>query len=264
MSPYVSCFVPAIVPSCTASLIFAFLPAIGSYKPYAANLRRVSKGEDALALYGLQRKLVLRDATSRWLRVNTPATSGWLDSMAWNRRVRPELAEDDWERLLEVGRQADPDPWRNRIRDAIRGYEPKELGALPEETPDVFLDQEMEIDVENVSFWEALAEVMEQGNLVVDAYGGQRGQLRLSPTQAARIKAANPEIELPAIYSLSGKYCDPCLRALPAISFLMMSYTTPKPCSRFWRSTRSPKFYLHRPCWKLSSIRLTPIKFNQI
>jgi hypothetical protein len=65
--------------------------------------------------------------------------------------------------------------------------------AAPDETPDVFLDREIELKLENADFWVALADVMKQGELVVDPYGGQRGQLRLSPTQAARIRAANPD-----------------------------------------------------------------------
>lgn len=69
--------------------------------------------------------------------------------------------------------------------------------ALPDETPDVFLNREIELKVENVSFWEALADVMKQGELVVEPYAGARGQLRLAPTQSARIKAANPGIDLP-------------------------------------------------------------------
>lgn len=69
--------------------------------------------------------------------------------------------------------------------------------ALPDEVPDVFRDREIELKVNGVTFWEALADVMEQGELVVDAYGGSRGKLRLVPTQAARIKAANPGIQLP-------------------------------------------------------------------
>ena len=69
--------------------------------------------------------------------------------------------------------------------------------AIPGEIPDIFRNREIELDVENVSFWEVLAEVMKQGELVVDPYAGQRGQLRLAPTRTARIKAANPGIELP-------------------------------------------------------------------
>jgi hypothetical protein len=80
--------------------------------------------------------------------------------------------------------------------EEIRKQTNNDVG-LPGETPDIFLNREIEMNVEKVSFWEALADVMKQGELVVDPYGGARGQLRLTPTQSARIKAANPGIELP-------------------------------------------------------------------
>ncbi len=80
--------------------------------------------------------------------------------------------------------------------DRIRNQTENDVG-LPGETPDFFLQREIEMNVENVSFWEALAELMKQGELVVDPYGGSRGKLRLSPTRSARIKAANPGIDMP-------------------------------------------------------------------
>ena len=64
--------------------------------------------------------------------------------------------------------------------------------ALPDGTPDVFRDREIDLDFENAKFWEVLTKLMDQGDLIVDPYGGLPGQLRLTPTQAARIEAANP------------------------------------------------------------------------
>lgn len=66
--------------------------------------------------------------------------------------------------------------------------------ALPEGIPDIFRDKDIELSLDEVTFWEALAEVMDQGELVVDPYAGAAGQLRLSPTQTARIRAANPDM----------------------------------------------------------------------
>ena len=80
--------------------------------------------------------------------------------------------------------------------EQIRKQTGNDVG-LPEGTPDVFRNRDIEMNVANVSFWEALADVMKQGELVVDPYAGSRGQLRLSPTQSARVKAANPGIAVP-------------------------------------------------------------------
>lgn len=64
--------------------------------------------------------------------------------------------------------------------------------AMPEGTPDVLANRKIELNLENASFWEALAEIMKQGELVVDPYAGQPGQLRVTPSDSARIAAANP------------------------------------------------------------------------
>ena len=64
--------------------------------------------------------------------------------------------------------------------------------AMPDETPDVFRDREIEVEFKDAEFWEALADVMKKGELVVDVYGGGQGILRLTPTDQARIAAANP------------------------------------------------------------------------
>ena len=68
---------------------------------------------------------------------------------------------------------------------------------VPEETPDVFLDLEIELESEKVGFWQALNEIMEKGSLVIDPYAGGRGQLKLAPTREANFKAANPGVPVP-------------------------------------------------------------------
>ena len=68
--------------------------------------------------------------------------------------------------------------------------------AAPEETPDLFLDREIELKLENAQFWIALTEIMKRGELMIDPYAGMRGQLRVSPTRVARIRAANAQIQL--------------------------------------------------------------------
>jgi len=63
---------------------------------------------------------------------------------------------------------------------------------LPEGAPDLFRNREIEVEFKDAQFWEALAEVMQQGDLDVDSYGGEAGKLILTPSEAARIAAANP------------------------------------------------------------------------
>ena len=68
---------------------------------------------------------------------------------------------------------------------------------LPEGAPDLFRDREIEVKFKDAPFWEALADVMKQGDLVVDSYGGEAGKLIVTPSQAARIAAANPDMPKP-------------------------------------------------------------------
>ncbi|MEM7785631.1 MAG: hypothetical protein AAF623_19950, partial [Planctomycetota bacterium] len=65
--------------------------------------------------------------------------------------------------------------------------------ALLDGTPDVFVTKLINLDIKNAGFWDALHQIMEQGELMIDTYGGQAGALRLTPTSQARIRAANPE-----------------------------------------------------------------------
>jgi tetratricopeptide (TPR) repeat protein len=45
-----------------------------------------------------------------------------LDEWAWARKLS---GAGDWRQLLAVARAADPDPWRNRLRGALEGKDPK-------------------------------------------------------------------------------------------------------------------------------------------
>ncbi len=65
---------------------------------------------------------------------------------------------------------------------------------LPDEVPDVFAERKIELDLADVDFWAAIADIARKAELVVDPYAGRRGQLRLTPTQQARIAAANPNL----------------------------------------------------------------------
>ncbi len=62
---------------------------------------------------------------------------------------------------------------------------------LSEETPIVLADTKIELDLQDVEFWAALAEIMKQGELVVDPYAGQPGQLRLTVSKSAQAMAGN-------------------------------------------------------------------------
>jgi hypothetical protein len=86
-----------------------------------------------------------------------------------------------------------------KLGDALGGIR-EQTGndvAMPGETPDVLVNREIELDLEDVDFWVAVAKVMSEGQLEVDPYAGKPGQLRLTPTQAARIAAANPGLPDP-------------------------------------------------------------------
>lgn len=65
---------------------------------------------------------------------------------------------------------------------------------LPDGAADLFRDREIKVEFKDAKFWEALSEVMKQGELDVDTYGGEPGKLIVVPTEAARIAAANPDM----------------------------------------------------------------------
>ena len=62
-------------------LLFVVTPSVMSYRVYALNIVRSSKGEPPRKNY-LERLQFVREKMSRWLRNNTPATEGWLDEAA--------------------------------------------------------------------------------------------------------------------------------------------------------------------------------------
>lgn len=64
--------------------------------------------------------------------------------------------------------------------------------SMPDETPDIFKDKEIEIEFKDAPFWEVVADVMAKGDLIVDTYGGARGLLILTPTDEARMAAVAP------------------------------------------------------------------------
>jgi serine/threonine protein kinase/Flp pilus assembly protein TadD len=55
-----------------------------------------------------------------------------VDDWAYLRR---ELGRNDWHSLLVVSRTADPNPWRDRLRDALEGKDPKVLEELASSDP---------------------------------------------------------------------------------------------------------------------------------
>lgn len=75
---------------------------------------------------------------------------------------------------------------------AIRKQTKNEVD-LHGETPDVFCQKEIDLDIKDADFWIAMTEVMEKSEIVVDTYGSEPGKLKLTPTDEARIRAANPQ-----------------------------------------------------------------------
>jgi hypothetical protein len=66
-----------------------------------------------------------------------------------------------------------------------------------EGTPDVFINKEIDLKLEKANFWEATRAIMGKSDLIVDTYGGSPGTLRLTPTEQARVLAANPNLPVP-------------------------------------------------------------------
>ena len=65
--------------------------------------------------------------------------------------------------------------------------------ALTETTPDIFSKREIELKVENGTFWEALNSIIQTGEIEISPYAASAGQLRLDPTQAAMQQAVRPD-----------------------------------------------------------------------
>jgi serine/threonine-protein kinase len=79
------------------------------------------------------------EAAAAWIRQRTipVEVAGALDYWAvLCRYYFPEQTQNpDWRRLLEIARRADPDPWRNRVRDALTQEDRqalKDLAASPQ------------------------------------------------------------------------------------------------------------------------------------
>jgi probable HAF family extracellular repeat protein len=58
-----------------------------------------------------------------------------LDDWMRIRRGMPRKDDSDWKRLLVAARAADPDPWRNQVRDAWERDDRKALGELARSAP---------------------------------------------------------------------------------------------------------------------------------
>ncbi|MHC4913422.1 MAG: protein kinase domain-containing protein, partial [Planctomycetota bacterium] len=77
-----------------------------------------------------------------------------LDDWAWLRRAKRQLREKDPARLVAIARRADPDEWRNRLRDAADESDGKALLELAE-TADVEALPVRSLDLLGLSLEEA-------------------------------------------------------------------------------------------------------------
>jgi serine/threonine protein kinase/Flp pilus assembly protein TadD len=85
--------------------------------------------EYALEAEGLDPLAVAERIRARSIR---PQLVGALDMWAYFRR---KMMREDWRQLVAVARAADPDPWRNRLRDALEEKDPKALEELVASAP---------------------------------------------------------------------------------------------------------------------------------
>jgi serine/threonine protein kinase/Tfp pilus assembly protein PilF len=93
---------------------------------YAAAFRQA--GIDVLALDPAAAGALIRDRPIR--RELTTAVEHWVE-LSW--RIRPK--SENWKRLLAVARAADPDEWRNRLRDAFEQQDRAAAIKLAESAP---------------------------------------------------------------------------------------------------------------------------------
>lgn len=61
--------------------------------------------------------------------------------------------------------------------------------ALTATTPDIFSKREIDLKIENGTFWEALNIIAQRGEIAISPYAASAGQLRLDPTQSAMQQA---------------------------------------------------------------------------
>jgi serine/threonine protein kinase/Flp pilus assembly protein TadD len=88
----------------------------------------------AFGEYGLDvERLDPREAAERiGKRSIRPQLVAALDDWAL---VRRQLKGEGWRRLVAIARAVDPDPWRNRLRDALEGQDPEALEELAAAAP---------------------------------------------------------------------------------------------------------------------------------
>jgi serine/threonine-protein kinase len=90
--------------------------------------------DTAFREYGLGVEGVTPQAVAGQIRARSiqPQLVAALDDWAY---VRRELKREGWGRLGAIARAADPDPWRNRLRDALEGKDSRALEELAASAP---------------------------------------------------------------------------------------------------------------------------------
>ena len=71
--------------------------------------------------------------------------------------------------------------------------------ALTETTADIFSKREIDLKIENGTFWTALNSIAQQGEITISPYAAAPGQLRLDPTQSAMQQAVAPNTNKPKV-----------------------------------------------------------------
>lgn len=79
--------------------------------------------------------------------------------------------------------------------------------ALTETTPDIFSKREIDLKIENVTFWEAFNSIAQQGEIAISPYAASAGQLRLAPTPSAMQQAVAPSPNKPKVRSALPPHC---------------------------------------------------------
>jgi tetratricopeptide (TPR) repeat protein len=102
-------------------------------------LDRVAGGKSGLALYeqtfreaGLDVEALPREEVAERISASTVAAelAGVLDEWAWYRRKVKGEGDTGWKDLLWIARTAEPEAWRNGVRDALECRDLKALAAL--------------------------------------------------------------------------------------------------------------------------------------
>lgn len=79
--------------------------------------------------------------------------------------------------------------------------------ALTATTPDIFSKREIDLKIENGTFWEALNSIAQQGEIAISPYAASAGQLRLDPTQSAMQQAVEPLENKVAVSTIQPPQC---------------------------------------------------------